>query len=1789
MLATWIGGTGDWSDSADWSTGAVPGSTEDVTIPAGSNVSISKGESAGTLTTAAGSTLTLGSNAEDPFSFSLSGGGTINGMFNWTGTLDGSSAVLTCAGTTVVTGSTDGGDFANTGNMTFNGGGIYQSNFTNSGAVTVTGGVLLGGGTITNSPGATFTITDDSSFAPSTYIGTTSGTFINEGTFTKSGGTGTSLFPLYTDPSDDYGGEFENLGGTINIDSGNFTVHSTAALQGGQINVAAGSTFNFLCADTSGTFNVTLAGLLTGSGGGTISLAQGNYFPQAPGEVAADATLDFPSGMVQIGDATFAGDSNTLTNSGFLNFTSSTGNGAINMVNQGTITNSGSSDLPIQDFVNETTGILDLETDAGLANGGGIGLTNKGVIRKSAGTGVSALTTPFFNDGGSLDIESGSLAFQEHNFGYIAGPIFIATGSQLDFQTSNGVYVQGALSSTGGGTVTMSSGWFDGPDSSFSENANATGSLDFAPGKLTFDGGFSDDSVGMQFENIGTVDFAATGGPLGTMYNAGTINFAGGEFDVEKGSGLNNLAGGVINFNAATDLVTEAINCRIDNQGLIVVNAGSSTMDLATPYPFDQYTAAPAITNDGTFEVASGTLIYPSVSLDSNGTIPAGAEYKVDAGATLTTEPPAPVTTNDGTVILQGLGAEFPALAPLATNSGTFGVGSGAEFATAGNLTNTGTLSVGGSLTVNGNLTQSATSTTTPVLDFPVAAAVNSIAAPKLTVTGTTTLAGKLTAEFSNGFAAASGSVYKVASFASSATGAFASTAGVGPDFTVAVNPTSIVLNSSGAGAADLAVTSVSAPATFTPGQSGPITWKVINDGATVGGEWTDSVYLSTNGTVNAGDLLLGRVVHTSGLASGASYTGSLTPTFPAAAGTYEVVVVIDSTLAVPDTNRATLVGASSPIVSSLPALTLGGSVTGTLSAGEDLLYTLNIPGGTDVRVSAVLQAPAITDLEISRGAVPSSGNAEFSVPLSTTSDTLAATIPQPEAGTYYILLQGQSGAGSGQSFTLSARTVAFGAFSVSPSTVGTGQVSLVINGAGFAAGSTVALLGSGGTVAATATSTTAINSNTLEAAFNLGNVATGTYSLRITVGIQSATMPSAITVQPAPSGLAPVQFSVDAPANARYGHVYDLLVNYTNPNNIDVPAPLFQLTQPNAEFELASGNIDAKIDPDTSFQEGAIELLAEDQEGLAGTLPPGYTGVYDVRFTAIQNISDSRLDILLNVVDPTSSFDASSLLVPGPDGLSEVSAEILAAQIDGLSALPITVRSGTDLYPVTPNLEVSSAALNSYLDSVATELSTGGLCMPDATWLITTAAESADQFGGVTARELAGPFGQGTHDLLLSEVVVPSSGSYVDVITPSGELEFLQSGTSYTAASPIDTDTLAKGADGTFRLTELDRSFYQFNANNLLAYYQSAGGLNTTYNYNENRELTSIVAPGNQTTTYTYNSSGLVISSTDPEGNITTYGYTMSGSVALLTSITTPAGTTTITYTSTPTFETQFGLSYESSSPALAYLPKSILLPDGTGENFTYDALGRLTKTTLLDGSDPTTETYDATGLQVTTTFADGGTETDLYGPGDIVLKTTEPDGNSASLIYGPNLLLSSLLAPGGAQSSFSYNSQSKLSAAGKPERRRGRFHLRFRRTGHRNHGRRRQHGHRGLQFQLQSGIPDLSRRHASAVWLQLGWRTGPGYQSRRHGDQFHAQFKRAAYRDGVFRRHVGLVYLRCPRRHAHEHRRGRNDHVQLQRRAADHQYRLSRRPVGQLRIQFQRVGDQGIGSKRRSRNIHV
>ncbi len=112
-------------------------------------------------------------------------------------------------------------------------------------------------------------------------------------------------------------------------------------------------------------------------------------------------------------------------------------------------------------------------------------------------------------------------------------------------------------------------------------------------------------------------------------------------------------------------------------------------------------------------------------------------------------------------------------------------------------------------------------------------------------------------------------------------------------------------------GSADLAVTAATAPASAGAQELVPLTWTVTNQGA--GGasgkyqgccaegyynKWADVVYLSTDGTLGADDVEVGRVWRPDAytLAPGVSYTASTTMQLPAVApGAYQLLVVPDA------------------------------------------------------------------------------------------------------------------------------------------------------------------------------------------------------------------------------------------------------------------------------------------------------------------------------------------------------------------------------------------------------------------------------------------------------------------------------------------------------------------------------------------------------------------------------------------------------------------------------------------------------------------------------------------------------------------------------------------------------------------------------------------------------------------------------------------------------------------------------------------------------------------------------
>jgi hypothetical protein len=246
---TWNGGNGDWATASNWSGGQLPGTNDDVVIPAGVTVTHSTGgdtihrlSGSGTLVLSGGSltvgaTGTLGSLSLTGGSLDGTGALTVTGAFTWGGGALIASSPLTLQGTSSLVGNLSlSGTVNNTGTATWSGDGTLQ----------------LISATWTNAAGASFTASSNGS--QQTFAGT--GTFLNAGTFHKTGSAPTSF----------QNGVVFNNSGTLTIDAG--TVNLSGGSNSGTIAAAGGSQLVF-----GGTFNLTNSSSITG--GSVVNVASG--------------------------------------------------------------------------------------------------------------------------------------------------------------------------------------------------------------------------------------------------------------------------------------------------------------------------------------------------------------------------------------------------------------------------------------------------------------------------------------------------------------------------------------------------------------------------------------------------------------------------------------------------------------------------------------------------------------------------------------------------------------------------------------------------------------------------------------------------------------------------------------------------------------------------------------------------------------------------------------------------------------------------------------------------------------------------------------------------------------------------------------------------------------------------------------------------------------------------------------------------------------------------------------------------------------------------------------------------------------------------------------------------------------------------------------------------------------------------------------------------------------------------------------------------------------------------
>jgi hypothetical protein len=675
------GSTGLWSDSADWSTGKVPGSSDSVTIsvaPATSGTpytveiesavavsSITLDQSEAILdvsyTTLAVSTFTLtagtldidyGSTFTVAKTFALAAAGTLqlNGSVLQGGTYTSTAGTVLLSNYATLSSLVWHGTLDLT---TQNGGQVTLENVTFAGSAGTGNGTLaIGSGVTTYIDQAALSSVDVGlASGDYLYVETTTFTLASGSTLSTTGSTLTSGYLPTTVLDLESGGTLTNKGVITDASGANLTIDAGTLTNTGTISVSNGGTIEI---STSGSTASTNSGLLSVGAGSYLDLySSGGGGFTSTGSVSVAGTLGIDA---------------ALTSAELAKFTVATGTLAL----QGTLTNTAATVT-----VSSTAKLANLWLDGGEIIGGKIVSTGDFVATGGTLSGVTL--------DGLLSVSTQSGSYYE---------TLVVTGSL----TTTGA------AGTGVGTLAISGAQVDFETGTTLTNLAV--SLSTSTYGAAIEAGTGSETAGTTL-TIGSGVHITTTGSNGSLLVA-TAN----DTLVNKGT----ITAGVQSGQLALEGLT--------NDGLISVTNGSNLYW----YPNENSSASTTIVNAGTLSVDNSTVavyLYSGspYTLDNTGLISLtgtstqfyyyeqmqftnSGKIEVAGGATLDLGYSGETWSNSGTFLLSGgfisLGGTF-----TAAQIGKAVISDGGAIEIGGTLTNTGTISIGtGStltaLTLNG-------------------------------------------------------------------------------------------------------------------------------------------------------------------------------------------------------------------------------------------------------------------------------------------------------------------------------------------------------------------------------------------------------------------------------------------------------------------------------------------------------------------------------------------------------------------------------------------------------------------------------------------------------------------------------------------------------------------------------------------------------------------------------------------------------------------------------------------------------------------------------------------------------------------------------------------------------------------------------------------------------------------------------------------------------------------------------------------------------------------------------
>ena len=300
-------------------------------------------------------------------------------------------------------------------------------------------------------------------------------------------------------------------------------------------------------------------------------------------------------------------------------------------------------------FTNAAGATYDLQSDAAIGQSS-YPFTNAGLFKKSSGTGTSTMTVSYRNQGGTVEVDSGTLQLPVDNaHGTSTGGTFnVAAGAVLDLG-GNG-YFTGTYTGDGAGVVRFSAGTlladkpnatvFNFPGNLFQWTGGTIGSYQGGQvvtnaGTINISGDAAKETDAV-FTNLGLVIQSGAGAFNVGDYNSGGsfTNAAGATYDLQSdanvgqsGYNFNNV--GVFKKSGGTG--TSTLSVTFNNQGG-TVEADSGTLQL----PLKQNSTS----TGGVFNAAGGAVLDLGDSQHLSGTYTGGGAGTVRLSGALTTVAP---------------------------------------------------------------------------------------------------------------------------------------------------------------------------------------------------------------------------------------------------------------------------------------------------------------------------------------------------------------------------------------------------------------------------------------------------------------------------------------------------------------------------------------------------------------------------------------------------------------------------------------------------------------------------------------------------------------------------------------------------------------------------------------------------------------------------------------------------------------------------------------------------------------------------------------------------------------------------------------------------------------------------------------------------------------------------------------------------------------------------------------------------------------------------------------------